>query len=157
MKTMILIFSVILFSFTAFSQESTIPLNVKNSFAKKYPDMEKVKWDKEGKHKFEASFIQNRIKTSVILDEEGEIEETETQIRLSELPSGIIPYINSNYKDFKISEAAKIVDEDGNVNFEAEISSGSKKQDLLFDKLGNPVQKKSGSRDNEKEDEEDQN
>ena len=44
-----------------------------------------------------------------------------------------------------------------NVNFEAEISSGSKKQDLLFDKLGNPVQKKSGSRDNEKEDEEDQN
>ena len=157
MKTIILVFAVILFSFTAFSQESTIPLNVKNSFAKKYPGIKEVKWDKEGKDQFEAGFIQNGIKTSVILDEEGEIEETETQIQFSELPSGIIPYINSNYKDFKISEAAKIVDEDGNVNFEAEISIGSKKQDLLFDKLGNPVQKKSGSRDNEKEDEEDQN
>ena len=157
MKTMIMISSVLLFSFTAFSQESTIPLNVKNSFAKKYPGIKEVKWDKEGKDQFEAGFIQNGIKTSVILDEEGEIEETETQIQFSELPSGIIPYINSNYKDFKISEAAKIVDEDGNVNFEAEISIGGKKQDLLFDKLGNPVQKKSGSRDNEKEDEEDQN
>ena len=157
MKTMIMISSVLLFSFTAFSQESTIPLNVKNSFAKKYPGIKELKWDKEGKDQFEAGFIQNGIKTSVILDEEGEIEETETQIQFSELPSGIIPYINSNYKDFKISEAAKIVDEDGNVNFEAEISIGSKKQDLLFDKLGNPVQKKSGSRDNEKEDEEDQN
>jgi len=157
MKTMIMISSVLLFSFTAFSQESTIPLNVKNSFAKKYPGIKEVKWDKEGKDQFEAGFIQNGIKTSVILDEEGEIEETETQIQFSELPSGIIPYINSNYKDFKISEAAKIVDEDGNVNFEAEISIGSKKQDLLFDKLGNPVQKKSGSRVNEKEDEEDQN
>ena len=157
MKTMIMISSVLLFSFTAFSQESTIPLNVKNSFAKKYPGIKEVKWDKEGKDQFEAGFIQNGIKTSVILDEEGEIEETETQIQFSELPSGIIPYINSNYKDFKISEAAKIVDEDDNVNFEAEISIGGKKQDLLFDKLGNPVQKKSGSRDNEKEDEEDQN
>ena len=157
MKTMIMISSVLLFSFTAFSQESTIPLNVKNSFAKKYPGIKEVKWDKEGKDQFEAGFIQNGIKTSVILDEEGEIEETETQIQFSELPSGIIPYINSNYKDFKISEAAKIVDEDDNVNFEAEILIGGKKQDLLFDKLGNPVQKKSGSRDNEKEDEEDQN
>jgi len=157
MKIIIMIISVLLFSFTAFSQESTIPVNVKDSFAKKYPGIKEVKWDKEGKDKFEAGFTQDGIKTSVILDEDGEVEETETQIQLSELPSAIVSYVKSNYKDFKISEAAKIVDEDGNVNFEAEISNGSKKQDLLFDKLGNPVQKKSGSRVNEKEDEEDQN
>ena len=143
---------ILLFSFAAFAQNANVPAKVTNSFKKLYPKATEVKWDKEGKDKFEAGFTQNGIKTSVVLDEEGEIEETETQIQLDELPSVIVPFVNSNYKGFTISEAAKIVDEDGNVNFEAEISNGNKKQDLLFDKSGKPLQKKSGSNDEEDQD-----
>ena len=154
MKTLMIILSVLLISFTAFSQQMHVPDNIKNSFAKKYPGIKEVKWDKEGKNKFEAGFTRNGIKTSVILDEDGEVEETETQIQLNELPSGILSFVKTNYKDFTISEAAKIVDEDGNINFEAEISNGSNKQDLLFDKSGKPVQKKSGSENEDNDGEE---
>ncbi len=149
MKTLFALLFLFVFSFSSFSQESTVPVNVKNSFSQKYPGIKEVKWEKEGKDKFEAGFTQNGIKTSVVLDEEGEIEETETQIQLNELPSGVLSYVKTNYKDFIISETAKIVKANNEELFEAEITKGNKKQDLLFDKSGNPVQKKSDSDDEE--------
>lgn len=118
-------------SFTQKLQENDVPSPVKTAFQKHYPNIKKVKWDKEGE-KFEASFDMNKIDNSVLFDAQGNIVETEVEIELSQLPKGVLEYVKANYKGQDVKEAAKINDANGIVVFEVEI----KGLDLLFDKNG---------------------
>ena len=112
-------------------QEKDVPATVKTTFQKQYPTASDVKWDKEGE-KFEASFDLNKIDNSVLFDAQGNILETEVEIELSQLPSGILDYVKANYKGQSVKEAAKITDAKGTITYEAEI----KGMDLLFDTKG---------------------
>ncbi|HMN50295.1 MAG TPA: hypothetical protein PKD67_14215 [Ignavibacteriaceae bacterium] len=79
--------------------------------------------------------------------------ETETAIETSQLPKGVEKYVMDNYKGFKITGAAKIVNSKGEVTFEAEISKDKVKKDLLFDANGKP-DKKDMNKENENEEKE---
>ena len=127
--------AVLLFSFTVFAQKTEVPKVVKNSFTKLYPKVTDVKWDKEGKE-FEASFKVDKKDKSVLFDGEGNALETESAIELSQLPSGIDKYVTENYKGYKISGAAKIVNSKGETTYEAEVTKGKEKKDLIFDANG---------------------
>jgi len=155
MKKYLVIISLIVLTASLLAQETRVPPNVQAAFKKLYPNVTDLKWDKEGADQFEAEFMLKGAKTSVVLDEKGEVEETETAIKTKELPPTVVPYVAKNYQGYEITEAAKIVDDDGNVTYEAEISEGKVKKDLLFDKDGNHLEKKMEKTEAEDEEDED--
>lgn len=123
-----------LVSFAQKTKEQNVPQVIKNAFLQKFPKAKEVKWDKEGNN-FEASFDLNDVDNSVLFNKEGKIVETEIEIKVNQLPKNAIQYLNNNYKNQKVKEAAKIVTEKGTTIFEAEI----KGKDLFFDENGNLI------------------
>ncbi len=130
------VFGIFAVSTTGCSQrvsEKDLPEPVRTSFAKAYDNPGKVKWGKENKNEYEASFVLNGKEVSVVYSGDGILQETETEITVAELPASVTDYITKNYKNAKIGEAAKIIKKDGSIVFEAEVH----KKDLLFDASGN--------------------
>lgn len=155
MKAKNLVIALLLISFTSFAQQTNIPKAAKDSFSKLYPKATEVKWDKENQD-YEASFKLDGKNMSVIFDKNGKVMETESAIEISQLPKGIEKYVMDNYKEYKITGAAKIVKSNGEELFEAEITKGKDKKDMFFDKNGKPEKKDvNKENENEEEDEED--
>ena len=147
MKKSILLLVVLAFAVSISAQnkkEVKVTEKAKACFAKNYPNVKDVKWGKEGKDEFEAEFKQNGTAISVVIDAEGNLKETETDIAKSELPKGVEEFVAKNHKGWNITEAAKIVDAKGNVTFEAQITNDknkSEQEDLMFTKDGKPIVK----------------
>jgi hypothetical protein len=120
------------FSFAQKIQEKNVPTAVKNSFNKIYPSAKEVKWEKE-KDNYEVSFDANKVDNSVLFDADGKVVETEVEIELNQLPSGVLEYVKTHYSNQKVKEAAKITDAKGTLTYEAEL----KGMDVLFDSTGN--------------------
>lgn len=142
MKNLIVVLLVVFAAVTVSAQikkEVKVTEKAKACFAKLYPNVKEVKWGKEGKTEFEAEFKDNGKTISVVIDAEGNLRETETDIAKSDLPKGIEEYVAKFHDGWRITEAAEIVDAKGNVTFEAQISKGKIKKDLLFDKSGKLV------------------
>lgn len=97
-----------------------VPAPVKASFAKMIPDAKNVKWDKENTQ-YEASYEGNGHKGSVLFDAAGKWTERETAIATTSLPANAIKYMQQHYKKNQIKGAAKIVKQNGEVQYEAEI------------------------------------
>ena len=110
---------------------SKVPVAVKAAFAKQYPGIT-AKWEKED-GLFEASFKQNGSSISAMYETNGILKETETDIKVNELPSAVQAYVKEHYKGKSIKEAAKITKADGTVNYEAEVNG----KDVIFDMNGN--------------------
>lgn len=123
--------TVAMFSASAKAQ-SNIPAAVKASFTKSYPTVKNIHWDKE-KSDYEAGFKLNGKDISVLLDQQGNILETETGIDIKNLPSNVYVYLKSKFGTaYKINEAAMTVKADGTKVYEAEV----KGLDYLFDTSG---------------------
>lgn len=149
------IIAVFVVSVSAQQKESSkIPENVVKAFQKAHPQAKDISWDMEGRN-FEANYKENTNNYSVVIDKEGVILETESEIGTSDLPSGVIKYINENFEGYSVSGAAKIVDNKGNVKYEAEIKNGKQSKDVMFDKEGKPLHPQKEKNENEEEDEED--
>ncbi len=112
--------------------EKDVPAIVQSALLKQYPNAKKVKWEKENAN-YEAGFKYNGTENSVLIDNSGNIVETEVVIGIDELPVQIRDYVSKNYPGQKIKEAAKITDAHGIITYEAEI----KGRDLIFDISGN--------------------
>lgn len=118
-------------STASFAQKNVnAPASVKSSFAKDFPGMT-TKWEKEGSN-YEANFKQDGKTKSALYDAKGNKQESELDIKVSELPQTVKDYIAKNYKGEKIKEAAIITKANGEVNYEAEV----KGMDVLFTKDG---------------------
>lgn len=121
-------------SFTACAQKmdaSQLPAKVKSAFEQKHPGMS-AKWDKENAN-YEASFKMDKHDMSELYDVNGNLQETEIDIKVSELPASVMNYIKAHYAGEKVKEAAKITKADGKMMYEAEV----KGIDVLFDSNGN--------------------
>lgn len=106
------------------------PSVVKSAFAKSFPGASVKKWDKED-GKYEANFSKGGKMMSATFAADGTLEETETDIKVSELPSSVIEYIKAHYKNAVVKEAAMIIRGNDKM-YEAEV----KGRDLLFDMQG---------------------
>lgn len=137
MKTSIISLFAILISTFAMAQDLTqkeVPGIVKSTFLIKFPDATNVKWEKE-KDNYEVSFTYDKQPQYALLDNSGNLIQTEIKITKDQLPNSILPYVKVNYRRKKIREVAKITDVNGKVFFEVEIY----KKDLIFDHKGNFV------------------
>jgi hypothetical protein len=110
--------------------ESQVPSAVKAAFEKKYPSV-KASWDKEDAS-YEANFKKDGKAMSAVIDRNGTIVETETDIPVTDLPKVVQDYMKKNYPGVKIEEAAMIVNANGDVNYEAEV----RHKDVIFDVNG---------------------
>lgn len=106
---------------------SKVPAAVKAAFAAKYAGLS-VKWEMED-GKYEANFKQDNNTMSAMFKPDGTFTESETDIKVTELPAGVLLYLKQHYTGKAIKEAAKITKADGTVNYEAEVSG----KDLIFD------------------------
>lgn len=155
MKTTILFLALFTFTLSLTAQEIKVPTKVKDTFTKLYPKATDLTWGKEGKTEFEAEFKDQGKSISVVITEDGKLTETETVIPIKDLPKGVAEYVAKKYEGFSITDAAKIVDAKNNITFEAEISKGKVKKDVMFTTEGKPVVKKeSQSEKGEKEENE---
>ena len=134
MKTNLLFVAAVLLAAPAFAQKETVPAVVKAEFAKKYPDAQRVKWEKEETN-FEAEFRLENEEMSAVFDAKGNQLETEKEIQVSQLPAAVQAYMKKEGK--KIKEAAEITNASGVRYYEAE--AGGK--DYLFNAQGQPVSK----------------
>lgn len=134
MKKIIYVIALFLFfGTTSYAQKlnvNKVPTTVKSAFSKNHSNVSKVSWSKEGAN-FEAEFTLNAKETSEVYTESGVFIESETEIKIAELPAKV----KMKLKYQKVTEAAKITKADGTVSYEAEV----KGKDLLFDVNGNPV------------------
>lgn len=109
---------------------SKVPAAVKAGFAKEYPGIS-PKWEKENGN-YEVNFKQNGNSMSLLIQPNGSIIETETDIRVDELPATVLAYVKEHYPGKNIKEAAKITRADRSVNYEAEVNH----KDVIFDANG---------------------
>ena len=107
------------------------PAAVKTAFAKRFPGVTVKKWDVED-GKYEANFMQGGKMMSATFSGAGAWEETETDIKVSELPAAVTSYVKANYKGKTIKEAAIISNPTTTKMYEAEVNG----TDLMFDENG---------------------
>lgn len=107
-----------------------MPSAVRSAFQKQYPDTP-AKWEKE-KGNYEVSFKKEGEIMSAVINKEGTILETESDIAVNELLKPIQSYLKTHYKGTEIKEAARIVKANGEVNYEGEVNG----KDVIFDASG---------------------
>ena len=123
------------FGFSGTAQKS-VPQTVKNTFMQKFPNAQKVTWEKENATEYEAGFVLNGVKMSSNINTEGKWMETETTIKISELPENIKSAIVAKYPTAKIVGASKIETAKDGIQYEADIKNGLKKLEVLFSENG---------------------
>ncbi|MEO7530106.1 MAG: PepSY-like domain-containing protein [Sediminibacterium sp.] len=116
---------------TVTAQKSAAPAAAKAAFAKAYPAASKVKWEKEDGN-YEVTFFDKGNELSAIYNAKGIMQESEHEMKVTELPATISAYMKEHYKGVKVTGAAKITKTDGSVNYEAAV----KGKDVLFDVNG---------------------
>lgn len=109
---------------------SKVPAPVKAAFAKQYPGVT-AGWEKED-GKYEVNFKQNGNSMSALYEANGTMTESETDIKVTDLPATVQAYVKEHYKGKTVKEAAKITKADGTVNYEAEVNG----KDVIFDAAG---------------------
>lgn len=109
----------------------TVPPAAMIAFQKAYPHAAKVEWEKEDAD-YEVNFTAGSKVMSAVYDASGTLKETEENILVNELPSGIVTYMKLHYKGAAIKQAAKITKANGEVNCEAEVN----KTDVIFSRDG---------------------
>jgi len=103
LKLMVVAFAVI--SFTACAQKQSVPDNVKNAFTQKFPNAQKVKWDKENETEWEAEFKLNGEEYSANFTSDGIWKETEHEIEASAIPANVKQTLDDEFAGYKIEEA----------------------------------------------------
>ena len=117
-----------------------VPAAVKATFKAKFPAITRNTWEKEGT-KYEAGFTQNGITMSALITPAGELVETESDMSPAKLPAAVRTKLASDYKAYKVTEAATLVSAGGKTTYEAEVSKGGKSHDVLFNADGSLVKK----------------
>ena len=130
MKKIISLFALlIVFNLHAQDKSKTTDA-AKAAFAKDFPNVTNVKWDKEDGN-YEVDFVQADKKMSALYNAKGILKETEIAVTAAEIPAAIMPYFKEHYKNVTIKETAKIT-KPGEINYEI----GIKGKDILFDAKG---------------------
>jgi hypothetical protein len=103
---------------------SEVPAVVKSALTKKYPEAQKVSWEKE-KGNYEANWGgKSGEDNSVAFTPSGDFVEIVKAIPVSDLPKAVAPYVKTHYNGAKIKEAGRVTDAACKTMYEAEIKGG---------------------------------
>ncbi|MEZ4804632.1 MAG: PepSY-like domain-containing protein [Bacteroidia bacterium] len=128
----------------SFAQEietEEVPTAVKAAFSAKYPKAQKVEWEAEEDNTYEADFKLYKINYSASFDQTGKWLETETEIKVSELPEAVANAIKTNYPEYKIEEAELVETHDRGTVYEVDIEKGEEAFSLEISSTGTILKK----------------
>ncbi len=145
--TMIMAAMFMAISFTACSQ-SKVPEAVKTAFNKKFPAAKEVEWGQEGKTQWEAEFDLNEKDVSANFDLQGNWKETETDMKVSELPAVVVKAINNQFPGYQIKDA-NLNETPQRVAYEIDIKKGDSKKEITISKTGKVLKTEKGGEDND--------
>ncbi len=134
-------------------KDDKIPAAAKTGFAAKFPAAQKTKWSIEKPGEFEVEFVLNGVESSALVDAKGNLLETETEIKESELPQAVKATIAKDFAGYKLDEIEKATDAKGVISFEMEAKKGKEKFEISFDSNGKLLSK--ATPEEEKEEKED--
>lgn len=136
MKLLCIAFFVLLSSidFAQSLETKDVPQMIQSKFKSGFSRAVNVKWNKENSI-YKANFTSGKKKMSVNFDENGEIIQTETNIRINDLPVEVKESVSTNYPEYKITNAARIVSKYA-ITFKAEVTTGKKIMGLFYDEHG---------------------
>jgi hypothetical protein len=112
-----------------------VPKIVLDSFQLSYSGIVNAKWE-YGDGFYEVVFTKNGLEMVVDYDIYGKCEQTETEIKLSELPNAVTSYLNKKYKDFIITGASKTVTKSNILTFVVQVGKKGKILDITFNSEG---------------------
>lgn len=117
MKNLFLMIAVVaMFSLNACAQKNKdVPEKVKTSFNQKFPNAQKVKWDKENETEWEAEFKMNGEEYSANFNSDGTWMETEYEIEESAIPKAVQETLSTVYKGYDIEDVEVSETADGKV------------------------------------------
>lgn len=78
---------------------------------------------------------------SALITSAGKLVETESDMSPAQLPAAVRAKLASDYKVYKVTEAAVLVSASGTTTYEAEVSRGGKHQDVVFNVDGSLARK----------------
>jgi hypothetical protein len=90
---------------------------------------------------FEAEFVINGVESSAVYDANGDLIETETEIKENELPQPVKTSLAQDYKGYKLDEIAKIIDAKGVVTYELETDKAKSVFESAYDNNGKLLKK----------------
>ncbi len=115
-------------------QKIKVPEEVKMAFQADFPKV-KAHWGMEDGG-YEAEFKMDGRDASAVYDRNGHKTAFEVAVKRSEVPEEALDYMRKMYANDKITETARITDDQNVVNYEVEIGKDDKNYDVLFDEKG---------------------
>jgi hypothetical protein len=134
MKKLLMICFCAGFMLSSYSQQKKeeIPAAAKTAFSAKFPKAQKVKWSIEKPGEFEAEFTLNGVEFAALYDLNGQLIETENEIKESALPQTVKSAIAKDFAGYKISEIEQVTDVKNIVTYEMVAVKGKLKYELVF-------------------------
>lgn len=131
-----------------------VPQAVLDAFNEKYPTATKAKWEQEDDGNFEVEFKMSSNKYEATFTIEGNWLETEKEIKVKELPAGVLESFKATFPKGKIKEAKYIESATRGILYEVEFKEGKIKKEALFDERGKYITSENDNRKEEEEEEE---
>jgi len=156
-KIIVLLSACLLISLMGYTQKITpdkVPAPVKQAFAKKFPGATDVKYEMEKKD-YEINFKDKGVEMSANFDATGKWLETETEIKVSDLPKEVSASVAKNFAGFKISEIAKTETPDKGLIYEMDLKKDKEGFEVQFSPKGD-ILKKTPLKKQKEEEEEDE-
>jgi len=142
-KIIVLLSACLLISLMGFTQKITpdkVPTSVKEAFAKKFPGATEVKYEMEKKD-YEINFKDKGVEMSANFDATGKWLETETEIKVTDLPTEVSASVAKNFVGFKISEIAKTETPDKGLIYEMDLKKDKEGFEVQFSVKGDILKK----------------
>jgi hypothetical protein len=117
----------------AFAQNTKPTEAAEKAFRQQFPNAKEVKWDKENKHEYEASFVLDGKKGSANFSASGEWLETEMAIPQSAAPQAVLDGFKKAHTGATIAAIYKIETKNDQHYFEIEykVKGGKTKEAKL--------------------------
>jgi len=142
-KIIVMLSAFLLISLMGYTQKLTadkVPAPVKEAFAKKFPAATDVKYEMEKKD-YEINFKDKGVEMSANFDATGKRLETETEIKVSDLPKEVSASVAKNFAGFKISEIAKTETPDKGLVYEMDLKKDKEGFEVQFSSKGDILKK----------------
>ncbi len=140
MKSIILFF-ILTLSLNNFLLAKSIPFIAKEHFKSTHPHAQKIKWSKE-KDEFEVEFKENGKKMSCSYNQQGNIIETETEIKINDLPMQVQDAIHKAYPNYSIEDIEEVMKPNSKLQYEMELELGKDEFEVLVSLDGMTITKK---------------
>jgi hypothetical protein len=113
-----------------------VPALVKTSFAKYYPNVTKVKWNREDQV-FEAKYYEGSQRRDAEFDQMGLLLTRERVISESELPKEVLEAYRKDFPEHDLTEIEEITDaRTGVITYELDITRGKRKFEAIYSPTG---------------------